>query len=310
MTQLTTPISNATRHARNVTDTVGWQRFNDFCQLTKPRITVMVVVTAYVGYAVGTTPMWSWQTLLFTLVGIALSCMGASAFNQVHERDIDSLMQRTQGRPLPDGRMSGRTAMMIALLLCVTGVAILMVMANLLTAALSLFTIASYTLVYTPLKRISSVSTIVGAVPGALPPVMGYTAAAGHIGIEAWLLFGILFLWQLPHFLAIAWLYRQDYARAGIALLPVIDPDGGSTFRQAMLGCLALVPLGLLPTMMGVTGVVYFFGSLAAGVLFLGFAVALVIGQTERHARAMFYASLIYLPWVYVLFLIDRVEVL
>jgi len=310
MTQLTSPISSATRHARNVGDTVGWQRLSDFCQLTKPRITLMVGVTAYIGYAIGATPRWSWQTLLCTLVGVALSCMGASAFNQVQERDLDALMRRTQGRPLPGGRMTVRDATVIALLLCVAGVAVLMVMANLLTAALSLLTIASYTLVYTPLKRISSVSTIVGAVPGALPPVMGYTAAAGHIGVEAWLLFGILFLWQLPHFLAIAWLYREDYARAGVALLPVLDPDGGSTFRQALLGCLALVPLGLLPTMMGVTGVVYFFGSLIAGVVFLGFAVALLIGQTQRHAKAMFYASLVYLPWVYVLFLIDRIKVI
>ena len=309
MTQLTSPISSTTRHTRTTAGTARWRRLNDFSQLTKPRITMMVVVTAYVGYAVGAAPISSWTTLLFTLLGVALSCMGASAFNQVYERDIDSLMQRTQGRPLPDGRMAARTATVIALLLCVTGVTVLMLMTNLLTAALSTLTIASYVLIYTPLKRISSVSTIVGAVPGALPPVMGYTAAAGHIGVEAWLLFGILFLWQLPHFLAIAWLYRQDYARADVALLPVLDPDGGSTFRQAMLGCLALVPLGLLPTMMGVTGVVYFFGSLIAGVVFLGFAVALVIGQTQRHAKAMFYASLVYLPWVYVLFLIDRIQV-
>jgi protoheme IX farnesyltransferase len=177
-------------------------------------------------------------------------------------------------------------------------VLILAVWVNGLTAVISAFTIFSYAMIYTPLKRVSSISTIVGAVPGALPPVMGYTAVANNVGIEAVLLFGILFLWQLPHFLAIAWLYKEDYARAGMPMLPVIDPDGSSTFRQMLITCMALVPLGMLPTILGVSGRIYFIGALIAGLGFLGFGIALVRGRTRAHARAMFFASLVYLPVV------------
>lgn len=288
-------------------------RLGDLAMMAKPRLTAMVVVTAYIGYAIGMKSLGGAPvatiTLLATLLGVAFSCIGAGVLNQVYERDTDALMTRTQGRPLPGGRMGVGAATAIGLGTCVLGVGVLAVWANPLAAVLSLLTILSYVLVYTPMKRVSSLSTIVGAVPGALPPVMGFAAATGHIGTEAVLMFAILFLWQLPHFLAIAWLYREQYARAGMALLPVIDPSGGSTFRQALLGCLALVPLGLLPTMMGICGLTYFFGSLTAGVVFLGSAVALVIGRTRSHARVMFYMSLAYLPLVYLLMLLDYTRV-
>ncbi len=287
-----------------------WARLRDIVQMTKPRLSLMVVVTAYFGFAMGAnvvgTDPWSWLTMTATLVGVALSCMGASVLNQVYEHETDALMARTQSRPLASGRIQIGGGLVIGVGCCVAGVALLLILTNLLTAALALFTIVSYALVYTPLKRVSTVSTIVGAVPGALPPVMGYTAATGGLGVEAWLLFGILFLWQLPHFLAIAWLYRDQYARAGMVLLPVVDPSGDSTFRQILLGCLALVPLGLLPTMMGVSGIAYFFGSLIAGICFLGFGVALVIGRRRRHARAMFFASLVYLPVIYIMMWADQ----
>lgn len=309
MTQLAGQTTWSSR--MGVPSASGWRgRLVDFSQLTKPRISVMVMLTAYVGFAMGVKvsglTYGTWITLMATLAGVMLSCMGASVFNQAYEYDTDALMARTKNRPLPAGRMEIGSALVLGGGLCVGGVAILVVMTNLLTASLAVFTIASYTLVYTPLKRVSCVSTIVGAVPGALPPVMGFTAATGRLGIEAWLLFSILFLWQLPHFLAIAWLYRDQYAQAKMALLPVVDPSGASTFRQILLGCLALVPLGLLPTMVGVSGMSYFLGSLIAGVVFLGFGLALVIGRSRRFARAMFLASLVYLPVVYGLMLADQ----
>jgi len=285
----------------------------DLFQLTKPRITLMVVLTAYIGFALGMKntgiPLLSaWPTLIATLFGVALSCIGAGILNQVYEQDTDTLMRRTQNRPVPTGRIRANQALLIGGLACIAGVGLLAVKVNLITALLAGFTILSYWLIYTPMKRVTHLSTIIGAVPGALPPAMGFAAATGRLGIEAWLMFGILFLWQLPHFLAIAWLYRDQYAGAGMAMLPVVDPDGHSTFRQILLGCLALVPLGLLPTMLGVAGMIYFFGSLIAGVVFLGFGVALAVSRTRRHARAMFLASLVYLPLIYTLMLIDYVR--
>lgn len=283
----------------------------DLSVMTKPRITVMVVITAYIGYAVGqrSGSAWdgSWALLLATLLGTALSCMGASVLNQFMERDIDALMHRTKDRPLPTGRIAGTTALLLGISLALTGVMLLALMVNGLVAGLSAFTIASYALIYTPLKRLTSVCTIVGAVPGALPPVMGFAASTGRLGVEAWVMFTILFLWQLPHFLAIAWLYKEDYARAGLPMLPVIDPDGRATSRQILLGCLALLPLGLLPTVVGMSGMIYFVGALAAGAMFLAFGVLMALSQTRRHARALFFASLVYLPLVFMLMLIDGV---
>ncbi len=309
MTQLTNPRARVLVAGQSHANASAQSLLSDLNLLTKPRLTMMVVLTTYIGFLLASKSPWagetSWLTLTSTLIGVALSCMGASAFNQVYEQDTDALMRRTQNRPVSAGRMSTGVAMLIGVGLCTAGVGLLAVTTNALTAGLSAFTIFSYALVYTPMKRISSVSTIIGAVPGALPPVMGYTAVTGRVTVEAWVLFAILFLWQLPHFLAIAWLYRDEYAKAGMAFLPVIDPAGGSTFRQILLGCLALVPLGLVPTMFGMSGVVYFFGSLAVGIVFLGFGVALVAGRTRRHARALFWASLLYLPLVYGLMVLD-----
>ncbi len=311
MTHLTASTSGAALLGSDRPAARAGSWWGDLVLLTKPRLTLMVVVTAYTGFAVGvnhpaTVGVWSWWLLVATLIGVTLSCMAASVFNQIYERDTDALMRRTMNRPLPMGRVGLRQTMGLGLVMGGVGVGLLAVVANPLTAGLGLGTILGYVLIYTPMKRTSSLSTVVGAVPGALPPVMGYTAATGRLGLEAWLLFSILFLWQLPHFLAIAWLYRDQYGRAGMAMLPVIDPSGESTFRQILLGCLALVPLGLVPTMVGMCGMVYFWGALLAGVVFLGFGVALVIGRTRRHARAMFFASLVYLPVVYLLMLVDN----
>lgn len=289
----------------------------DWNQLTKPRITLMVVITAYIGYELGVRGMakagavapaaasHTTTQMLLMLLGTALSCMGAGIFNQVLERDTDALMKRTKHRPLPAGRVPVARAMALGLTLSLLGVALLVMVANPLTAILSAFTILSYALIYTPMKRLSSTCTIVGAVPGAMPPIMGFTAATGTIQPIALVLFAILFIWQLPHFLAIAWLYKDDYARAGLPMLPVIDPDGSATGRQILASCLALLPLGLMPTMLGACGLFYLAGALISGAIFLAYGVALVRGRTRAQARALFFASLIYLPVVYGLMLLD-----
>ncbi len=287
----------------------------DFQILTKPRITVLVMVTGAIGFFMGGyaesgiafSANWPLWTLIGTLLGIGLSCMGACAINQVIERHTDSLMHRTENRPLPMGRLHPASAMWIGGLLSIMGVGTLWFVANGLTALLSAATILSYSFIYTPMKRHSSLSTLVGAVPGALPPVMGAAAISGRIGTEAILLFAIMFLWQLPHFLAIAWLYREDYARAGIQVLPVEDRDGQSTFRQAVLGSAVLLPLGLLPTMMGITGTTCFFGALALGVGFLISNLWMAFKQNRQSARISFFASLIYLPAVFCFMLADQI---
>lgn len=291
-------------------------RFADVCQLTKPRITVMVLVTAGIGYlmalrgqqggtiaaALAASP---WK-LLLTLVGTGLSCMGASAINQVLERDVDALMPRTRNRPLPTGRMDPAAAAGLGALLSLLGVSVLALGATPLAALLSALTIGSYAFVYTPMKRMGSYATIVGAGPGALPPVIGAAAATGMVGREALLLFLILFLWQLPHFLAIAWLYREDYAAGGIPVLPVEDPHGQSTFRQILLGCVVLLPLGLLPGAVRIAGMMYFIGALLCGLGFLAAAVALALRPSRKAARWTFFVSLLYLPLVYGLMLADQ----
>jgi protoheme IX farnesyltransferase len=289
----------------------------DVVQLTKPRITVMVAVTAFIGYVMAARAELhvsmavvlaeQWHLLLACLAGTSLSCMGASSFNQVIERDTDALMNRTRNRPLPAGRMTPATALTIALLLGIAGVTLLATVTTPLAAFFAAFTIGAYALIYTPLKRMSTMSTIVGAVPGALPPVIGGAAATGRVGIESVLLFSILFLWQLPHFLAIAWLYREDYARARMQVLPVVEPDGSSTFRQIIAGCMVLLPLGLLPTMLGVSGMTYFIGALLCGGAFLFSGILLAFRHTRGRARLVFLVSLVYLPLVYGLMLADQI---
>jgi protoheme IX farnesyltransferase len=297
----------------------------DYLQLAKPRLTLMVVITAFVGFAMGATRgggqagiypevypgaypgAWSLTALIATLVGTALSCVGAGIFNQVIERATDAKMRRTMDRPLPTGRISGRHAVVLAAGTCLAGVLILAIGAAPIAALLAAVTIAAYVFVYTPLKRVASVATIVGAFPGALPPVIGYAGATGGLGVEAYLIFALMFLWQLPHFLSIAWLYRDEYARAGIPVLPVENPDPAGTSRQIVIGCLALLPLGVLPVAVGVSGTVYLVGSLIVGAVFLAFGVALAVEPTRRRARALFFVSLFYLPVVLTLMLIDRV---
>jgi heme o synthase len=217
------------------------------------------------------------------------------------------LMQRTRLRPMPDGRLAVREAMLFGSLVTAAGLGILAAGANFLSALVAFATMASYAVVYTPLKKRTSFATVVGAIPGALPPVIGWAAAEGALSRGAWVLFGILFLWQLPHFLAIAWIYRDDYARAGFPMLPVIEPDGRSTARQAVVYSAALLPLSLAPTLVGMAGTLYFAGALILTLLFVGLALRFGATRTEPDARRLFFGSITYLPLLWILMIVDRI---
>jgi protoheme IX farnesyltransferase len=245
--------------------------------------------------------------LLHTLIGTALVASGTNAFNQLRERDVDAHMRRTRGRPLPSGRLSPRAAALFAGTISVVGVAYLGWRVNALTAALAALTLASYVLLYTPLKRRTSLNTLVGAVPGALPILGGWTAAGGHIGVAALSLFWILFLWQLPHFLALAWIYREDYKTAGLAMLSVEDVDGRRTGWMVPLYALALLPVSLLPSLVGVTGPWYFLGAALLGIGFVAAGAAMLGRATPRGAWRVFLASIIYLPALLTLMVLDKI---
>lgn len=293
----TVPIASATTSRRAV----------DFCELTKPRIVVMVLITAFVGYYAGSGYVPDYLGLLQMLLGTALAAAGTLALNQFLERDSDAKMERTRRRPLPDGRVQPWDALWFGILLTALGLVYLALAVNGLSAAVAAAITVSYLLAYTPMKRISSLCVPVGAVPGALPPVIGWVAARGELSVDAWVLFAIMFLWQIPHTLAIACLYRDDFARAGIQFLPVIEPDGASTNRQIIVHCLALLVVSLLPTLIGLAGAVYFVTAFLLGIGFLASGVGLVIAPTRVGARRLLFASLIYLPALLLVMALDRV---
>lgn len=278
----------------------------DFVALGKPRLNFLVVVSALAGYVMGGSEGLGTLRLAGMLLGTGLVAGGASAFNQVYERDVDALMRRTRLRPLPDGRVQPFEAVAFAAAVCATGLLILAATANLLAAAVALATLFTYVVIYTPMKRRTAFATVVGAIPGALPPIIGWAAARGSLSAEAWTLFGIVFLWQLPHFLAIAWMFRDDYSRAGFPMLPVIEPDGRSTGRQAVLYGAALIPLSLTPTLMGLTGNVYFAGALLLGLAFLALTIRFARSRSDRDARTLFFSSIMYLPLVWILMIADK----
>ena len=281
-------------------------RTSDFVALAKPRLNMLVLMSALAGYIMGNGTSANPLLLVSMLVGTALVAGGASAFNQVIERDTDLLMRRTRLRPVPDGRLQSGEALVFATVTALAGLGILAVGANLLSASVALATLLSYAAVYTPLKRRSSFATVIGAIPGALPPVIGWAAATGTLSRGGWVLFGILFLWQLPHFLAIAWIYREDYARAGFPMLPVIEPDGRSTGRQAVLYTAALLPLSLAPTLIGMTGPVYFAGALVLTAGFLYLSIKFARTRAVPDARRLFFGSIIYLPLLWILMIAAR----
>lgn len=283
---------------------------NDYIALTKPRITWLILMSAAVGYFFGLrgTPLWNlnWWTLLHTILGTGLIASGTAALNQWSERDADRRMRRTANRPLPAGRLSPNRALAFGAALSLAGFAELALGVNFLSGLLGVLTLASYLFVYTPLKQRSWLSTTVGAFPGAMPPMIGFAAASGTLTAQAWVLFAILFLWQFPHFYSIAWMYREDYARAGIRMLPVVEPDGQSTARQIVLFALALIPVSLVPSLLGMSGKFYLIGAFALGVWFLYSGVRVAFDRTILRARGVLVVSVIYLPLLYGLMVLDR----
>jgi len=281
-------------------------RLSDFLALTKPRLNLLVLLTTlaamYLAAPEGVPPL----TLLHTLIGTALVAGGAAALNQVWERDTDGLMRRTRTRPVPDGRLQPAEGTGFGIVIATAGVVQLAAGVNVLSASVAAVTLASYVLLYTPLKRRTSLSTLVGAFPGALPPIIGWAAATGEIPAAAVTLFAIVFLWQMPHFLAIAWLYREDYARAGLPLLPVIEPDGRSTGRQAFAYAAALVPASVAPAFFGLAGPVYVGAALALGAALLGLSARFALDRSSASARRLFFASIIYLPILWAVLVADR----
>ena len=282
-------------------------RAADFVALSKPRLNLLVVATTAAGYYLGTTGDLDAVRFTNTVLGTALVAGGASALNQIAERRTDALMRRTRSRPLPDGRLQSVEASLFALVLAVAGLLVLALGANLLAAMVALTTLVTYVAVYTPLKLRTSLATIVGAVPGALPPMIGWAGATDALSREAWILFAIVFLWQMPHFLAIAWLYREDYAAAGFPMLPVVEPDGYSTARQVVAYTAVLLPMSLAPAAVGLTTSTYFAGALVLGLAFLALAIRFARHRGRDDARSLFFGSIVYLPLIWGLMIATRV---
>jgi protoheme IX farnesyltransferase len=278
----------------------------DLLSLTKPRLNFLVLVTTAAAYYLGDGGNRPLLLLIHTMVGTALVAGGASALNQVWERSTDSLMRRTRLRPLPAARMLPQDAMWFGVLLSSLGIAELALGVNLKTAYVALITLLSYVVLYTPLKARTSLSTIVGAIPGALPALIGWVAATDTLSVEGWVLSGIVFMWQMPHFLAIAWMYRDDYARAGIPLLPVVEPDGRSTGRQAVLYAAALIPVSFLPTAVGLATVWYLAGAIVLGSVLLVLTLEFSATRSIVAAKRLFFATILYLPLLWLVLLADH----
>ncbi|MBX3289670.1 MAG: heme o synthase [Acidobacteria bacterium] len=282
-------------------------RLEAFIELTKPRIAFLLVLTSAAGYYAGS--IGTFDTLLFvhSMLGITLLAFGVATLNQWYERAIDPLMERTAGRPIPAGKVTPTEALVFGISQCLVAELYLLFFVNILTAALGLTVIAGYVLVYTPLKTKTSASTAIGAFPGAMPPLMGWTAATNEITLGAWALFAVQFLWQFPHFLAIAWLYREQYAKAGILMLPVVEPDGRLTARQIVLFTLMLVPVSLGPFFLGFAGIYFLIGSVLLGIWFLFESVKMARSKTDKAARKLLLVSVIYLPLYFLLMVIDKI---
>jgi heme o synthase len=298
---------NTNAHATAISGAFVARRLADYLELTKPRVVLMILITALVGFYIGSAEVPNYLLLLKTLFGTALAAGGTLALNQYMERDTDALMDRTRRRPIPDGRVPARDALWFGLVIAAAGLAYLALAVNLLTALVTSFITLSYLILYTPMKPRSSLCMLVGAVPGALPPVIGWVAARGSLDIAAWVLFAIMFLWQVPHTLAIARLYCADYAKAGIQFLPVIEPEGNSTNRQIISHTGALLVVSLLPTLLGSAGAVYFVVAFLLGTGFLFYGIRLTMDSTLKRARQLLYASLVYLPVLLLVMALDRV---
>ena len=277
-----------------------------YVELTKPRITLLVMLTTAAGYFLGAGRTLNYTGLLHTLAGTGLLSSGIAALNQFMERELDGRMRRTMMRPLPMGRITPRGALIFGAALTLSAELYLLLLVNPLSALLGAGVVIGYLGCYTPLKTRTSLSTLVGAFPGAVPPLLGWTAATGHVSVEGLVLFAILFLWQFPHFFAIAWMYREDYARAGILMLPVIETDGRLTKQQIVVWTLLLVPVSLAPAALGLSGAIYFVGALVLGALFLLTSVAAFLTLSRRNARRVLLASVLYLPFLFGLMVLNQ----
>lgn len=285
----------------------AWARVSAFVELTKPGITRLVALTAAAGFYLGSRGAIDFAALLHTVLGTAAAASAASAINQYLERDADARMLRTRRRPLPSGRLSAPEALAFALALAVASVAYLWAFVNPACAIVVALTLVSYDFVYTPLKHVSSLSTLVGAVPGALPVLAGWVGAGGSLAAPGgWALFGILFLWQIPHFLALAWMFRDDYRRGGFVMLSLADPDGSATAIQSVNYAFALILVSVVPTLVGLTGSVYLAGAVLLGAGLLLFSATVFRRRTDRSARHLFLASVLYLPALLILMVVDK----
>ena len=282
------------------------ERVSAYVELTKPRITFLIVLTAAAGFAMASVGRINYALMLSAMFGIGLLSSGIATLNQYAERDLDGLMRRTATRPLPAGRLAPWEALAFGAGITIAAEIYLMVFVNPLSALLGLTVIAGYVFAYTPLKTRTSLSTMVGAFPGAVPPLIGWTAARDSLSIEGWVLFAILFLWQFPHFLAIAWMYREDYSRAGILMLPVVEPDGRVTAQQIVVYTLMLLPVSVLPTVLGMSGRIYLAGAVLLGLLFLYSSLRAAFSMSRQQARRLLLASVLYLPLLFILMVLNR----
>ena len=287
----------------------GGRRALDYLELTKPRLVLMVLVTTFVGFYMGSQDVPDYMRLLGTIIGTAFAAGGTLALNQSFERDIDAVMDRTKHRPLPDGRVQNAECVLFGTALVALGLMLLALTVNVLSALLTAIVVVTYLFLYTPLKQKTPLCSLVGAVPGALPPMIGWAAARNDLGLEAGILFAVLYLWQIPHNLAIARLYRDDFARGGIRFLPVVDSRGRSTGRHVIIHCLALLVVSLMPTLIGFAGMLYYGTAIVLGVLFLIYGCRLALSPSATSARHLLFASLFYLPILFFIMALDRVPV-
>ena len=298
----------ATAPALAETAVVDKSRFAVFSELVKARLTFLVLLTTLVGFYIGTRGLMDYALMAHTLAATALLACGAAALNQLWEREHDAKMRRTEDRPLPSGRLQPETVLIFGGVCSVAGLLYLALAVNLLTSLLGAATLVSYLFIYTPLKRVTWLNTAIGAIPGALPPLMGWTAVRNQLNGDGWSLFAILFFWQIPHFLAIAWMYREDYARAGFVMLPSVDAEGFRTGRQAVSHTIGLLFVSLVPAMFGLAGTVYFIGALLLGLIFLLAAVQFSRQLTLARARQLFFMSILYLPLLLGLMVLDKIK--
>ena len=282
------------------------EKVTAYVELTKPRIAFMLVLTSSAGFYLGSTGTFDVVLFANSMIAITLLALGVATLNQYWERETDQLMDRTATRPLPTRRVTSMEALVFGLLLCLTAEIYLLFSVNALTAILGLVVIVGYVLVYTPLKTRTSASTAIGALPGALPPLMGWTAAANEITLGAWALFAMQFLWQFPHFFAIAWMYREQYAKAGILMLPVVEPDGKLTARQIVMFAIMLLPVSLAPFFFGLAGPVFLIGAILLGTWFLWASIQSARAKTKEKARRLLLVSVIYLPLLFILMVADK----